>query len=74
MKTKREDLMTQVRKHSNLALIYADDGAFATAANIFEECAALMLAERVRRWSIMNPGIPLTPPAKRRPLSTSGRT
>ena len=54
--TQRETLMKAAKKHARLALIYADDGAFATAAKLLRETADLFDAENGRRDKIMNPG------------------
>ena len=55
-KTYREELMAAARKHARLAFIYAEDGAFATAAKCLHETAKLMEDEWERIQKILNPG------------------
>ena len=57
MATQRDQLMKQAKKHSRLAFIYADDGAFATAAKILRETAELFDAEHHRILNLLNPSL-----------------
>lgn len=52
----RDRLMKQAKAHAKLAFIYADDGAFATAAKLLHETAVLFDKENDRRYRLMNPG------------------
>lgn len=47
-KDHRSKLISAARKHSALALIYADDGAWATAAKLLHEAAELFENEHSR--------------------------
>lgn len=51
--TQRAELMRLARKHCRLALVYAEDGAFATAAKMLREAAELLMDEHNRRQRVL---------------------
>ena len=53
--TQRDQLMKAAKKHAKLAFVYADDGAFATAAKLLHETAELFEKEWRRRNEVLNP-------------------
>ena len=53
--THREQLMKTARGHARLALLYADDGAYATASKLLRETAELFDEEQQRIYAILNP-------------------
>lgn len=52
--THRDELIKTVRKHTKLAIAYAEDGAFATAAKLLHESADLFTAENIRMGKILS--------------------
>ena len=47
--------MARAKKHTKLAFIYADDGAFATAAKMLHETARLFEEEWSRIQELLHP-------------------
>jgi hypothetical protein len=52
--TKREQLIQATKRNIELAVVYAEDGAFATAAKCLRETADLLEAEHNARSIVLN--------------------